>query len=259
MNKMFHTIKTLTILLFVVNIVVNSFVANATSQALLPLKIKAEFIELHSGPGVGYPVLHVIEKGEFVSVLFKRTSWLKVKDQRGNEGWLNEKQVFGLSDIGLSNNGDMLAQTEFSLTDFQTRNYEAGIMYGDFDGADFYNIYLDFVFSDVFSGEISAGKALGDISDSDIYEVMLISQPLPELIISPYVAVGAGIINTRPHSVLADSQTRQNSLMSVAFGVKYHLARNFVLRAEYKYSLVLTDRDDNEEIQVWKLGFSVFF
>lgn len=250
MNKMSHIIKILTILLFVVN----SFIANATSNELLSLKIEVEFVELYSGPGAGYPVLHVIEKGEFVSILLKRTSWLKVKDHRGNEGWLNEEQIFGLS-----NKGDKLAQTELSLTDFQTRNYEAGIMYGDFDGADFYNIYLDFVFSDVFSGEISAGKVLGSISDSDIYEVMLISQPLPELIISPYVAVGAGIINTRPHSVLADSQTRQNSLMSAAFGVKYHLARNFVLRAEYRYSLVLTDRDDNEEIQVWKLGFSVFF
>ena len=47
--------------------------------------------------------------------------------------------------------------------------------------------------------------------------------------------------------------------MSAAAGIKYHLARNFLLRAEYKLSLALTDRDENEEIQTWKIGFSVFF
>jgi hypothetical protein len=47
--------------------------------------------------------------------------------------------------------------------------------------------------------------------------------------------------------------------VSTAVGGKYYLARNFVLRAEYKYSLVLTDRDENEDIKLWKMGFSVFF
>jgi hypothetical protein len=59
--------------------------------------------------------------------------------------------------------------------------------------------------------------------------------------------------------VLADTESRRSTLMSAAVGIKYHLARNFLLRAEYKLSLALTDRDENEEIQTWKIGFSVFF
>jgi len=218
------------------------------------LQIEASYIELHSGPGVGYPILNVIEKGESVVVLIKRTSWLKVKDQRNNIGWLNQNDLFGLTQ-----QGEKIIQSELTLTDFQHRDYEAGVMYGDFEGADFYNVYLGYALSPVFSAEISAGKALGSISDSDLYEVMFISQPFPELIVIPYVGVGGGIINTKPHSVLADSENRQDTLMSAVIGLKYHLARNFLLRAEYKYSLVLTDRDDNEEVQTWKLGFSVFF
>lgn len=220
----------------------------------IELQIAVSYIELHSGPGVGYPILNIIEKGESVEVLVKRTSWLKVKDQRNNIGWLNQNNLFGLTQ-----QGEKIVQSELTLTDFQQRDYEAGVMYGDFEGADFYNIYLGYVLSPVFSAEISAGKALGSISDSDLYEVMLISQPFPELAVIPYVGVGGGIINTKPHSVLADSENRQDTLMSAAIGFKYHLARNFLLRAEYKYSLVLTDRDDNEEVQTWKLGFSVFF
>jgi len=218
------------------------------------LQIQVPYIELHSGPSIGYPIVNVIEKGELVEVLVKRTSWLKIKDQRNNIGWLNENDLFALTQ-----HGKKITQSAFTLTDFQKRDYEAGVMYGDFEGANFYNIYLGYTLSPVFNVEASVGKALGEISDSDLYEVMLFSQPFPELIVIPYIGVGGGIINTKPHSVLADSEKRQDTLMTAAIGLKYHLARNFILRAEYKYSLVLTDRDDNEEVQVWKLGFSVFF
>ena len=219
------------------------------------LLIEVAFVELHSGPGIGYPVLYVVEKGEYLTVQVQRTSWLKVTDKRGNTGWLHQDDLLGLTTA----QGEKLTSAEISWHDFQSRDYEAGVMYGDFEGAHFYNAQFAYLFTTVFSGEISVGKALGTISDSDLYEVMFISQPMPELFISPYIGIGGGVIKTKPHSVLADSEKRQDTLMSAAFGLKYHLARNFLLRAEYRYSLVLTDRDDNEEIQVWKLGFSVFF
>lgn len=219
------------------------------------LVIKVAFVELHSGPGIGYPVLHIVEKGEQLTVDVKRTSWLKVTDKRGNIGWLHQDELLGLT----THEGKKLTSSEISWNDFQARDYEAGVMYGDFAGAHYYSGQLAYIFTSVFSGELSVGKALGTISDSDVYEAMLISQPLPDLLVSPYVGIGGGIIKTEPHSVLADSEKRKSTLMSAAFGLKYHLARNFILRAEYKYSLVLTDRDDNEEIKVWKLGFSVFF
>lgn len=218
------------------------------------LTIDVTYIELHSGPGVGYPIINVIEKGESVELLVKRTNWLKVKDKRNNIGWLSQDDL-----IGLTNQGHKILHSELNLTDFQKRSYETGVMYGDFEGSDFYNVSLSYSLSTVFNAEVSVGKALGDISDSNLYDVMLISQPFPELIVIPYVGVGAGIITTKPHSVLADSEKRQDTFIATAIGLKYHLARNFILRAEYKYSIVLTDRNDNEEVQTWKLGFSVFF
>lgn len=250
---MIFNAKPLLLTLFFFSLITYTASALADDNPVV-LQIEASYIELHSGPGIGYPIVNVIEKGELVEVLVKRTSWLKVKDQRNNIGWLSQNDL-----LGLTQQGKKITQAELTLTDFHNRDYEAGVMYGDFEGADFYNIYLGYALSPVFTAEISAGKALGEISDSNLYEVMLISQPFPELIVIPYVGVGGGIINTKPHSVLADSENRQDTLMSAAIGLKYHLARNFLLRAEYKYSLVLTDRDDNEEVQVWKLGFSVFF
>jgi len=228
--------------------------ALAESTPANTLHIDVPFVELHSGPSAGYPVVHIVEKNEDVVVLIKRTSWLKVKDKRGIEGWLHEDDLFGLSQ-----NGEAIIKEENTQLGFQNRVVEGGVMYGDLEGANFYNVYLGYSFTPVFSAEISLGKALGNISDSNLYEAMLITQPVTDWLVTPYLGIGGGFIDTQPHSVLADSESRQSTLMSAATGIKYHLARNFILRAEYKFSLALTDRDINEEIHTWKIGFSVFF
>ena len=246
-------LKPLSIQLFLLMITVGSLTCFASDEPL-KLSIEVTYIELHSGPGAGYPVINVIEKGELVELIVKRTNWLKVKDQRNNIGWLNQDEL-----VGLRHQGNEVVNSEITLTDFQTRGYEAGVMYGDFEGSDFYNIHLGYNFSSVFSAEAALGKALGNISDNDFYEIMLMTQPFPELTVIPYIGVGGGIITTKPHSVLADSEKREDTFIASAIGIKYHFARNFILRAEYKYSVVLTDRNDNEEVQTWKLGFSVFF
>ena len=236
----------------------NNFITKAftdeTSQKENKLLIEVPFIELLSGPGVGYPVINVIEKNDVVNVLIKRTSWLKVEDKRGDQGWFHQDAL-----LKVSHSGEKVTLSEIEYHDYQERTWEGSVMFGDFDGANFYNIALGYVFSPVLSSELSLAKSQGDISDSDIYELQLISQPFPDLSVSPYFSVGLGVITTEPHSVLVDAKTRENTLVSAAVGGKYYLARNFVLRAEYKYSLVLTDRDENEEINLWKVGFSVFF
>lgn len=241
-----------TIFLLVVFLLSPKILAESTQADTLHIDVP--FVELHSGPSAGYPVVHIVEKNEEIIVLLKRTSWLKVKDKRGIEGWLHEDDLFGLSQ-----NGEAINQDDNYQENFQNRAVEGGVMYGDLEGANFYNVYLGYAFTPVFSAEISAGKALGNISDSNVYEVMLISQPRPDWTITPYIGIGGGVIDTQPHSVLADSESRQSTLMSAAAGMKYHIARNFLLRAEYKLSLALTDRDTNEEIHTWKIGFSVFF
>ena len=65
----------------------------AVDDELLSLQIDVPFVELLSGPGIGYPVLHVVEKGELIEVIIKRTAWLKVKDKRGNIGCLHKESA----------------------------------------------------------------------------------------------------------------------------------------------------------------------
>ena len=47
------------------------------------------FLELRTGPGRGYPVVHVVERGETVRVDARRTDWFQVVDAGGREGWVH--------------------------------------------------------------------------------------------------------------------------------------------------------------------------
>ena len=55
--------------------------------------IQDPFIELHTGPGRGYPIFHVAGRGERVEVLRRRTDWFQVRVPRGEEGWVPLEQM----------------------------------------------------------------------------------------------------------------------------------------------------------------------
>ena len=41
------------------------------------------YLELHTGPGRGYPVIQVIERGEWIDILKRKTDWFKVRASNG--------------------------------------------------------------------------------------------------------------------------------------------------------------------------------
>ncbi|QBF81349.1 hypothetical protein EXU30_00530 [Shewanella maritima] len=219
----------------------------------IQVTIQVPFIELHSGPSKGYPVEHVIEQGDQVEVILKRTSWYKVKTRSGLEGWFHEDAL-----QSLAHQGETVAIAP-KMYPFAERDSEFGIMYGDLEGANYLGVYADYAFSDVFSAELTFAKAFGQNSDSTLYTGMLLAHPFPNWYVVPYLGVGGGYIQIEPHSIIADAHDRQHTLMTSALGVKYPFTRNFIIRAEYNLSLALTDRDVNEEIETWKIGFSVYF
>ncbi|MGB1262020.1 MAG: SH3 domain-containing protein [Cognaticolwellia sp.] len=245
--------KALLFFFFTLSVSISTQAAETTNtDSLAPsIVIEVPYIELRSGPGRGYPITHVVEQNESLKVLVKRTAWFKVEDKRGNQGWFHQDHLLSFS---FNQQPVITAQQN----DYLARSWEMGVGYGELEQSDFYRLNLSYAFSPVISTELIVGKGIGNVSDNEIAELMLTAQPFPELSVIPYFSVGAGAIRTTPHSVLADAKQRNNTLLSSAVGFKYYLARNFLLRAEYKYSLVLTDRDDNEGVRIWTLGFSVF-
>ena len=58
-------------------------VAQAANRPLLQLVVTAPYLEMHSGPGRGFPVVYVVGRDEVLTVLFSRTDWYKVRAPQG--------------------------------------------------------------------------------------------------------------------------------------------------------------------------------
>ena len=87
----------------------------------------------------------------------------------------------------------------------------------------------------------------------------IVMYPFPKWRVSPYFTIGSGIITTKPHTTVVQAEDREDEIANAGLGANIYLSDRFMLRMEYKRHTVLTSRDDNEEIDQWKAGFSIFF
>jgi hypothetical protein len=71
--------------------------------------------------------------------------------------------------------------------------------------------------------------------------------------------LGAGVIHTSPKSTIIQGPDRTDQIGHVGVGFRVYATRRFLLRAEYKSYVVFTSRDENEEVEEWKVGFAFFF
>jgi uncharacterized protein YgiM (DUF1202 family) len=213
------------------------------------------YIEMHTGPGRGYPIFYVGERGEPIELLKRRTEWFKIRTERGKEGWVHQTQL----QTTLNLDGEPFDLPGLDIGDYAARRWEVGILYGDFGGANAISTYGSYSFTPNLSGELWVTEVLGRFSDGTAANLNIVHVMYPERRASPFFTLGAGAIHTSPKATLVSTIDRTDSTAMAGFGVRTYLTRRFVFRAEYKTHVVFTSRNDNEEIREWKAGFSFFF
>jgi uncharacterized protein YgiM (DUF1202 family) len=232
--------------------------ASAAVQAeaqYFQVRINEPYIELHTGPGRGYPVFHVVDRGEMVEVIKRRTDWFMLRTAKGKEGWARRSAMA----LTLTPAGEKTAFAEADFGDFSRRRWEAGVMAGDFEGADIITAYSGYMVTQNLSVELQLSQAFGNFSDALIASANLLAQPFPEWRASPFFLLGTGAIYTDPNVTLVGEDDRLEQITNVGVGLRAYLTRRFVFRAEYQHHVILQDTDDNQEINEWKAGFAFFF
>ena len=224
-------------------------------QDYLQSEVVEAFVEMRTAPGRGYPVFYIAERGEMITLLKRKTDWIKLRNYRGVEGWAH------INDIGRTVDaaGDPLAFRAPDLESFYQRRWEAGIMAGDFGDTDAVTLYGSWHFTRNLSVEINLTENFGDFSDGRQGTIDLVHEMFPQWRYSPFVSIGGGIRETRPRSTLVDTTDRTDNVASVGAGLRVYLTRRLILRMQYKNYVVITDRDDDEEINAWQIGISAFY
>lgn len=213
------------------------------------------YIDLHSGPGRGFPVLQSVERGGVLEVMRRRTDWFQVRTERGYEGWVHRTQLIRT----LNSRGEPVTIEEYGLDAFGKREIEFGVMAGRFEGANGIAVHADYFITPYFATEASYLQALGNVSDNRLMTLGVQHYFKPDWRASPYIGVGVGSLSVEPTAALVESEDRNDVTRYAQGGVSVHVRERFMFRLDYRHHLVLTNRDNNQEIDEWKAGFSVFY
>lgn len=221
----------------------------------LQLFVADPYVDVRSGPGRGYPVVQVVARGESFDVLFRRTDYLKVRTERGAEGWIS------LRDASRQLYAD---GTRFSIDlgdrdGFRSHDWEMGAFVGSFDKANLVSFYAARSINDNLKLEISGQQYLGVQRNGYMADIGLTHVFAPEWRFSPFVSLGGGIFRVDEDAQRPNLVDRTDQSAYAGLGARFYLTRRFFLRGEYRERIVFTSRNDNEELREWKVGLAFFF
>ena len=213
------------------------------------------YLEMHTGPGRGYPKFYVVDRGETVEIIKRRTDWFLVRASNGKEGWVDRAQM----ERTLQPTGSEISFAQADQEDFTNSRWELGVMAGDFGGANIVSAFGGYSLNPNVSIEVWGSQILGNFSNGWMGSVNVVHETWPDWRISPFFTLGTGVIHTEPKSTIVQGEDRTDQVAHAGAGFRFYVNRRFVLRAEYKSYVVFTSRDENEEVEEWKAGFAFFF
>ena len=220
---------------------------------LVEVIITDPFIEMHSGPGRGYPVTYVVGRDETVTVLFSRTEWYKVRAARGQEGWVRR------SDLARAKLASGEPAPIPPYPDFASHRWELGAGYGVFNHQNLVTGYVDFSLTDSLDAEFVLQQAFGTIDNRYVATIGLRHTFIPEWKwFSPTAGLGTGYQYIDDKVPPKPIETH-NQMAYVSLGVRGFITRRFMWRADWRKYDVFTHQNQNEEPEEWKFGLAVFF
>ena len=219
------------------------------------VKVADPYLEMHTGPSVGYPVFYVIKRDETITVLKRRTRWYLVKNYRGKEGWVHRSQL--AQTLTLDN--EKIEIKDISRENYLDHTWELSMIGGNFGGLPMMTLSSNYSFTENLSTELSLSMILGNFASRTLLNINLLQQPFPQWKVSPYFSIGTGIIETSVRSTQSQLEDDTDIAANVSLGAKMYLTRRFFLRADVKKYIIFQSRNKNEEITSWQVGFAFFF
>jgi SH3-like domain-containing protein len=219
------------------------------------LKVADPYLELHTGPGRGYPIHHVAARDEWIEIELRYTDWFKVRTANGKQGWVNRQQLA----TTLTEAGSTKTFRDIALDDYLARRVQLGAAWGTFKSEPMLKVWTSYKLSDTLSAEATVGQVQGLFSGTDLWHVNVLTEPWSDRRLSPFFGIGVGKFKNLPNLSLVSPQTTNAKLANASIGLRYYLTDRFVLRTDYSiYTAFLSDTRTGEYRAI-TAGFSFFF
>jgi len=229
--------------------------AHAADAPLEKVQVADPYIELHTGPGRGYPVFFVVPREEWIEIEGRHTDWFKVRTAGGKEGWVIRQQL----ETTLTEAGSQKTFRDILLDDYLRRKVELGAAWGRFKSEPMLKVWTGYRLSDTLSLEGTIGQVQGVFSGTDFWNVNLNAEPWSDRRLSPFLGIGFGKFKNFPNTTLVGAANTDVKMANAALGLRYHITDRFVARLDYSiYTAFLGDTRATEYRAITG-GLSFFF
>jgi hypothetical protein len=229
--------------------------ARAADEPAEQVQVADPFLELHTGPGRGYPVFHVSGRGDSVEILSRHTDWFKVRLSNGKLGWVERAQL----ETTLTQLGSRKTFRDVLLDDYLRRRVEMGMAWGRFKSEPVLKVWAGYRLSDTLSTEVTVGQVQGVFSGTDFWHIGVNAEPWSDRRLSPFVGIGLGKFKNIPNTSLVSAITTNAQLAHATAGLRWHLSERFVARADYSIYTAYVADSRSSEYRAFTAGISFFF
>jgi hypothetical protein len=229
--------------------------ARAAEPSSERLRIADPYLELHTGPGRGYPVFHVAARGEWIEVELRSTDWYKVRTAADKVGWVHRRQL----ETTLTEAGALKTFRDVALDDYLSRRIQLGAAIGRFESEPTLKLWGSYRLSDTLGIEGSIGQVQGLYSGTDFWHLNITAEPWSDRRLSPFFAIGVGNFKNFPNLSLVDATPTDANLADAAVGLRFYLTDRFVLRLDYTLYTAFVGDNRSSEFRAVTAGLSFFF
>ncbi len=219
------------------------------------LQVTAPYLELHTGPGRGYPVFFVVERMQWVSVELRRTDWYRVRAAGGQTGWVPRQQL----ESTLTEAGGAPAWRDVLVDEYLGRRLELGGGWGRFKSEPMLKLWSRYRLADTVGAELSVGQVQGVFSGTDFWHLSLTSEPWSDRRLAPFFSVGLGKFKNIPNSSLVNAAPTDAKLAHATLGLRWTLAERFVARLDASIYTAFVADNRSTEYRAITAGIAFFF
>ena len=219
------------------------------------LQVSDAYLELHTGPGRGYPVFFVVERRQWISVELRRTDWYRVRAAGGQVGWVPRKQLENtLTEAGVGK-----SFRDLVVDDYIGRRLELGVAGGRFNAEPMLKLWMQYRLADAVGLELHIGQVQGVFSGTDFWSVSLTSEPWSDQRLSPFFSVGLGKFKNIPNASLVNAVPTDAKLAHATVGLRWYLAERFVARVDASLYTAFVADQRSIEYRAFTAGIAFFF
>jgi len=227
----------------------------AAAPGLPRVRITDPYIELHTGPGRGFPVFHVVQRGDWIELQSRHTDWFRVRTDAGKQGWVDRAQL----STTLSESGSPTSLRDVVLDDYLHRRAELGGGWGHFSGSSMFKLWGTYNLNDTFAMELAVGQVQGLYSGTSYWQLDIVAEPWADQRLSPFFGIGVGKIDNAPSASLVSDISNNAKLANAMVGVRYHLTQRLIARMDWTEYTAFISSGRTDQYHALAVGLAFFF